>query len=877
MKTTRLTCPVLQLTLMVLTLSAIIHPLSTSYAQGTAFTYQGRLNDGTNPAAGTYDLRFTLFDASSGGSVMAGPTTNGAVAVSEGLFTVTLDFGAGVFNGTSRWLEISVRTNGAGSFTKLNPRQLVTPEPYAIMAGEVTSTNIPRLTVSNTSVQATGHPIVTSGFVTGAIVDSGGAGYLTAPSVVVSGTGSGAVITSAVSNGVVVSLTVQNAGAGYSNTTTLTIGTPPPHTFQEFGSSNYFSGVNTLTNQFNVFAGDGSGLTGVWLTDGNTSPKIPTTDFIGRLDNQPLEFRVNNRRALVLAPTTNNIPNMVAGFSNNAVGPGATGSTITGGGQPTLPNQVRASMSTIAGGSGNVISNFADGSFISAGFLNSITSNYFAAIGGGGGNIIGAFSSSGLAIGPSGPLGNTIAGGFNNAIGNNSGGGVVPTVGYKHGNTIGGGSDNLITTNAIYATIPGGVGNTAAGNFSFAAGESANALHDGAFVWADSQGSAFSSTAANQFLIRASGGVGIGTASPQGDLHVNGNTVLQGLVTPLAAAATNLLNIGSGVTPDGFRNGISFYEGGNATAMSFGYDGAGGASQNALRIYHSSGSPLFTFQANGNLGIGTTNPLTALHAVDTGDAQISIQSGDTNSHRWALQSSGVTGNVALDGSFQIIDRTLNKPRLYIGTNGNVGVGTTVSVVPLTIRATGSAIEWLTLTSTNDTARWQINEFGGGLNFAQSSVTDGRLFLANNGNAGIGTITPTNKLHVAGGVSATAFVNTSDRNAKENFAPVNACAVLDKVATLPILTWNYKEMRDGRHMGPTAQDFHAAFGLGGSDKTITTVDPDGVALAAIQGLNEKVETKARVSEHKIRALEAENADLRRRLEALEEAILEKQSN
>jgi hypothetical protein len=854
-----------------LCLPAITAQPSTCLGQGTTFTYQGRLNDAASLASGIYDLRFTIFDALAGGNAVAGPVTNAATGVTNGLFTVTLDCGGSVFDGSARWLEIGARTNGGGAFTTLAPRQQLTATPYAITASDVTGANIARLTVPNTTVQATGHPVVTSGFVTSAVVDNPGSGYLSAPQVSVFGTGSGAIITSTISNGTVVSLTVQNAGSGYSNSATLLIAAPPSNAAQTFASSNYFSGVNMLTNALNIISGDGSGLTGVWRTDGNTSVKIPTTDFVGRLDNQPLEFRVNNQRALRILPTTNNIPNIIAGFSNNAVAVSATGATISGGGQPTLPNQIRASLSTIAGGSGNTISNSADGSFISAGFLNCITSNYFASIGGGGGNIIGVSPAS-LYIGPSGPLGNTIAGGFNNAIGNNSGAGVIPTVGYKHGNTIGGGSDNIITTNAIYATIPGGAGNTAAGNFSFAAGEGANALHDGAFVWADSQGPDFSSTAANQFLIRASGGVGIGTASPQGELHVNGNTVLQGLVTPSAAAATNLLNIGSGVTADGFRNGISFYEGGTATAMSFGYDGVGGAAQNALRIYHTSGSPLFTFQANGNLGVGTTNPLTVFHAVDTGDAQISIQSADTNGHRWALQSSGVSGSIALDGSFQIVDRTLNKPRLYIGTNGNVGVGTTVSQVPLTIRATGSAIEWLTLTSTNDTARWQLNEFGGGLNFAQSSVTDGRLFLANNGNAGVGTINPTNKLHVAGGISATAFVNTSDRNAKENFQPVTPRDVLDKVATLPIMTWNYKQMRDGRHMGPTAQDFHAAFGLGGSDKTITTVDPDGVALAAIQGLNDKFEVGSRKSDDRIRRLETENAELKKRLEKLEQLIV-----
>ena len=113
------------------------------FAQGAAFTYQGRLNDGSNPADGSYDLRFTLYDAVTNGNVI-GALTNAATAVTNGLFTVTLDFGSGVFDGDARWLEIAVRTNGATGFAMLTPRQPLTPTPYAILAGTasaVASTN----------------------------------------------------------------------------------------------------------------------------------------------------------------------------------------------------------------------------------------------------------------------------------------------------------------------------------------------------------------------------------------------------------------------------------------------------------------------------------------------------------------------------------------------------------------------------------------------------------------------------------------------------------------------------------------------------------------------------------------------------------------
>ena len=70
---------------------------------------------------------------------------------------------------------------------------------------------------------------------------------------------------------------------------------------------------------------------------------------------------------------------------------------------------------------------------------------------------------------------------------------------------------------------------------------------------------------------------------------------------------------------------------------------------------------------------------------------------------------------------------------------------------------------------------------------------------------------------------TTFVSVSDRNAKENFQPVDPRAVLDKVAALPLSEWNYKQDTSTRHIGPMAQDFYAAFHVGPDDKHITTVD------------------------------------------------------
>jgi len=107
----------------------------------------------------------------------------------------------------------------------------------------------------------------------------------------------------------------------------------------------------------------------------------------------------------------------------------------------------------------------------------------------------------------------------------------------------------------------------------------------------------------------------------------------------------------------------------------------------------------------------------------------------------------------------------------------------------------------------------------------------------------------------------AWTNASDRNLKENFVPVDGEAVLEKLASIPLTTWNYRSQSPSvRHLGPMAQDFAAAFHLGESDRAISTIDASGVALAAAQAL-----------EARTRALQKENEELRARIEALEKLI------
>ena len=101
---------------------------------GTAFTYQGYLTDGGSAADGTYDFKFRLYDALTDGTQVGSEVVKDDETVSDGLFTVELDFGSDAFTGDARWLEIDVKADAEGSYTTISPRTALTPAPYALHA-----------------------------------------------------------------------------------------------------------------------------------------------------------------------------------------------------------------------------------------------------------------------------------------------------------------------------------------------------------------------------------------------------------------------------------------------------------------------------------------------------------------------------------------------------------------------------------------------------------------------------------------------------------------------------------------------------------------------------------------------------------------------
>lgn len=122
----------LRLLMTILGLWSVLLCGAATSAQTAAFTYQGKLTDNNLAANGTYQMQFALFDAANGGSQIGATITNSTVQVSNGIFTVSLDFDANAFSGANRFLQISVFSSATNAYITLAPRQQITSAPFAI-------------------------------------------------------------------------------------------------------------------------------------------------------------------------------------------------------------------------------------------------------------------------------------------------------------------------------------------------------------------------------------------------------------------------------------------------------------------------------------------------------------------------------------------------------------------------------------------------------------------------------------------------------------------------------------------------------------------------------------------------------------------------
>jgi len=265
------------------------------------------------------------------------------------------------------------------------------------------------------------------------------------------------------------------------------------------------------------------------------------------------------------------------GFIDNAADGGH--STVGGG----LNNEASGYTSTVGGGFSNRATG--DSATVGGGNFNTARGDS-STVSGGLDNIVRGFTSS-------------IGGGFSNRAAGDSatvGGGDFNTAN-GDSSTVGGGQDN--SADGLAATVPGGSGNSADGWYSFAAGRQAKANHDGTFVWADAIDRDFVSTDDNQFLIDASGGVGIGTNSPSADLHVAGAGG-SGLTDPVELRLQNTTSQSS--------SQIVFEENNQGDNMVIRYHSSPDGSENGLEFIGFGEVHMRIERNSGNVGISNNNP-----------------------------------------------------------------------------------------------------------------------------------------------------------------------------------------------------------------------------------------------------------------------------
>ena len=302
--------------LALLALSTIILQPSTGRAQGTAFTYQGRLNSGGSPASGLFDFRFRLDADPAGNTILATMLTN-SIPVTNGLFTTTIDFGGGWFNGSNYWLEVDVRTNNFATYTALNPLQQITPAPYAVFAN--TASN-----VSGTVAAAQINGAMSSANLAGTYGNA-----VTFNNAGNSFSGSGANLTSL-------------------NANNLSSGTVPLAQLPGVVVTNTETGV-TLSGTFN---GNGTGLTNLNASQltgiGNTNVGAAGNVFVGPSGNSTMSGSYNTAYGNgAFAFNTNGTQNVAVG--SLALDLNRSGSGNTGVGDDTLANDKSGAYNTAVG------------------------------------------------------------------------------------------------------------------------------------------------------------------------------------------------------------------------------------------------------------------------------------------------------------------------------------------------------------------------------------------------------------------------------------------------------------------------------------------------------------------------------------------------
>lgn len=287
------------------------------------------------------------------------------------------------------------------------------------------------------------------------------------------------------------------------------------------------------------------------------------------------------------------------------------------------------------------------------------------------------------------------------------------------------------------------------------------------------------------------------------------------------------------------------------------------------------------------VGIGTSSPVVEVHVVDGDTPTIRLE--QDGSSGFTAQTWDVAGNETnffvrdvTNGStlpFKIRPGSPNNA-LVVAPSGFVGMGTTNPAEAMHMQRSDDASLFVENTTGTAAARTLFKlQNAGNTKFEIAETSQGETWaFTNSGNdfrisrQGSGAVEflmdNSGNLTIQG-----ALTESSDREAKQDIVPVDTDAVLAEVLGLDVSWWSYKDSPAVKHVGPMAQDFHAAFGVGASNKGISTLDSSGVALASIQALAKRNAAQAA----ELEALRAEVAELKQANDAMGERLVSLESD
>ncbi|MCP4707331.1 MAG: hypothetical protein GY869_01790 [Planctomycetes bacterium] len=630
----------------------------------TTFTYQGRLILNDSPVHQTCAFQFSLWGSAAGADQVGSTLTRNNVNVTGGLFTVKLAFDTGTFTGEPRWLQIAVDTTETGSFVKLAPRQQVTAAPYALHTRGLFVDDSGQLGIGLENPTAKLHLGGAAGvdgikFPDGTLQTTagiaGGSGWNltgnsgTDPVNNFLGTTDNVPLVLRVNNQPGLRLEPNDVSpniiGGYHGNSVYpgAVGS----VIGGGGMSDTLYGTafpNLIRDDFCTIGGGFLNSIGVDYDDPNIADYATigggfrntawgnSSTIAGGQDNftQGIYSAIGGGQGNFTESYGSTIG---GGYSNGAYGHYSTigggwghstyanYATIAGGGtypSPFLPYHHRifdhhgtigggggneagsndadpesAEYATVAGGARNLAS--AKKSTIGGGELNKASNNY-AAVGGGYNN-----EASGLYATIPGGYGNQASGYISIAAGDQNNASNDYSV-------VSGG--RFHQASGKYATIPGGYDNDAAGDYSFAAGKQAQAAHDGAFVWADNGAATFASTNPNQFLIRAGGGVGIGTDNPIRPLEIQSDQSVVRLTTTNSVSGSVLELHNTKPAPITFLGAINFVDRVGNTPGQIAYRG-----EDDALTFNTKYANRVIIDADGNVGVGTSSPQAKLEVA----------------------------------------------------------------------------------------------------------------------------------------------------------------------------------------------------------------------------------------------------------------------